>query len=250
MIRWINTLRDDIKCVRERDPAARNTWEIAFLYSGLHAVWGHRLAHWFWRRKIFLIARTVSQFNRFLTGIEIHPGALIGSGFFIDHGMGVVIGETAQVGDNVTLYHGVTLGGVSTERGKRHPTIENNVVIGAGAKILGAIHIGEGSRIGANAVVVKDVPPDSVVVGIPGQVVKRTAPYSSQIPDLHHDLLPDTIGKTIADLMARVYKMEMELTVTAVKHPALNLKENGDGTNEEAIHIPVDGVWSGSDFSI
>ncbi len=250
MIRWIKTLRDDISCVLERDPAARNATEIAFLYSGLHAVWGHRLAHWFWRRKIFLIARIISQFNRFLTGIEIHPGALIGSGFFIDHGMGVVIGETAQVGDNVTLYHGVTLGGVSTEKGKRHPTIEDNVVIGAGAKILGAIHIGTGSRIGANAVVVKDVPPDSVVVGIPGQVVKRAAPYSSHIPDLHHDLLPDTIGKTITDLMARVYKMEMKLNVTAVKHPPLNLQENGDGTKEEAIHIPVDGVWSGSDFSI
>jgi len=250
MIQWLKNIKNDIKCIQERDPAARNFVEIAMLYSGLHAIWGHRTAHWFWQRRLYLIARAISQFNRFLTGIEIHPAATIGSSFFIDHGMGVVIGETSLVGNNVTLYHGVTLGGVSTEKGKRHPTIEDNVVVGAGAKILGAIHIGTGSRIGANAVVVKDVPPNSVVVGVPGQIVKRSAPYKSEIPDLHHDLLPDTIGKTIADLILRVNKMEVHLSKPPTRRSPSEEKDNGNGKVEEHIHAPIDGIWSGNDFSI
>ncbi len=172
----INTMHADIQSIFERDPAARSVLEILLCYPGLHAVWGHRLSHWLWRHNLKLLARWISQLFRGLTGIEIHPGATIGSNFFIDHGMGVVIGETAEIGDGVTLYHGVTLGGVSLNKGKRHPTLEDNVVVGAGAKVLGAITIGANSRIGANAVVVKTVPPNSVVVGVPGQVVMRSQP--------------------------------------------------------------------------
>src|SRR5512147_808681 len=167
------TIHDDIQSVLDRDPAARNALEVLLCYPGLHAIWAHRLSHRLWISGFKLIARAISQIMRNLTGIEIHPGATIGHNFFIDHGMGVVIGETAEVGDNVTLYHGVTLGGTSLNKVKRHPTIEDHVVIGAGAKVLGAITIGANSRIGANAVVVKSTPPDSVVVGVPGQIVVR-----------------------------------------------------------------------------
>src|SRR5665648_184223 len=150
MKNWFRTLKNDIDAVMERDPAARNRFIVVLFYPGLHAVWNHRIAHWLWIRKFPTLARGISQLSRFFTGIEIHPGAIIGPCFFIDHGMGVVIGETSEIGSNVTLYHGVTLGGVSLEKGKRHPTLEDNVVVGAGAKILGAIRIGKGSRIGAN----------------------------------------------------------------------------------------------------
>jgi len=169
-----NSWCGDIKAVFDRDPAARSWLEVLLCYPGLHAVWGYRVAHWLWVHNLKLPGRWVSQMVRGLTGIEIHPGATIGPGFFIDHGMGVVIGETTEVGANVTLYHGVTLGGVSLNKGKRHPTLEDGVVVGAGAKVLGAITIGSRSRIGANAVVVKPVPPDSVVVGVPGEVVVRS----------------------------------------------------------------------------
>jgi serine O-acetyltransferase len=171
-----NTIRRDIQSVFDRDPAARSTLEILLCYPGLHAVWGHRVSHWLWTHGFKLLARWVSQLVRGLTGIEIHPGATIGPGFFIDHGMGVVIGETAEIGANVTLYHGVTLGGTSLNKGKRHPTLRDNVVVGAGAKILGAFTVGEDSRIGANAVVVKPVPPNAVVVGVPGQARRSCAP--------------------------------------------------------------------------
>jgi serine O-acetyltransferase len=172
-----------------------------------------------------------------LTGIEIHPGARIGKRFFIDHGMGVVIGETAEVSDNVTLYHGVTLGGVSLNKGKRHPTLGDNVVVGAGAKILGAIEVGENSRIGANAVVVKTVPPNSVVVGLPGQIVKRSKPRrASAPPDLEHGRLPDTIGETLAALMEHVQALEERL--------------NGHTSHVPALHRPKQGIWHGEDFSI
>lgn len=248
MKNWFQVLKNDVLAVLNRDPAARNSLEVILLYPGLHAVWSHRVAHWFWKRKLYLIARGISQFSRFLTGIEIHPGASIGRGFFIDHGMGVVIGETAEIGDNVTLYHGVTLGGVSLEKGKRHPTIEDNVVVGAGAKILGAIQIGQGSRVGANAVVVRAVPMDSVVVGVPGQTVKRSTPYMETAPDLHHDRLPDTIGKSLEELMLRMEKVESQVKTTLHSHPMLT--ENGNGKRKEPIHVPVDGVWAGEDFSI
>lgn len=164
-------LKEDINSVFDRDPAARTSFEVLTNYPGLHAIWWHRLANWFWQRKWQWLARTISTLARWLTGIEIHPGATIGRRFFIDHGMGVVIGETAEIGDDCTIYHGVTLGGTSWNAGKRHPTLANNVVIGAGAKILGPITLNEGSRIGSNAVVVKDVPANATVVGIPGRVV-------------------------------------------------------------------------------
>jgi len=206
------TIRDDIQSVFSRDPAARSTLEILLCYPGLHAVWGHRLSHWLWTHGWRLAARWVSHAVRWLTGIEIHPGATIGPRFFIDHGMGVVIGETAEVGADVTMYHGVTLGGTSLAKGKRHPTLEDRVVVGAGAKILGAITIGADSRIGANAVVVKSVPSNSVVVGVPGQIVKRSKPHTAKdAPDLEHAVLPDAMGASVAALLARVDGLEQRL---------------------------------------
>ncbi len=166
-------LKETIACVFDRDPAARSTFEVITAYPGLHAILIHRVSHWLWTNKFFWFARFLSHIGRGLTGIEIHPGAQIGKRFFIDHGMGVVIGETAEVGDDVTLYHGVTLGGTTWQNVKRHPTLEDGVVVGAGAKILGPITIGRNSRIGSNAVVVKDTPEDAVVVGVPGHIVKH-----------------------------------------------------------------------------
>ncbi len=164
-------MREDIACVFERDPAARTTWEVLTCYPGLHALTLHRCAHWLWGQRLRWMARFVSHLVRWLTGIEIHPGAIIGRRVFIDHGMGVVIGETAVIGDDCTLYHGVTLGGTSWNKGKRHPTLEPGVVIGAGAKVLGPITVGKGAKIGSNAVVVRDVPPGAVAVGIPARIV-------------------------------------------------------------------------------
>ena len=166
-------LREDIQSVFHRDPAARSSLEVLLNYPGLHAVLFHRMAHWLWVHNWKLLARLMSSFSRWLTGIEIHPGATIGRRFFIDHGMGVVIGETAEIGDDVTLYHGVTLGGTSWDKGKRHPTLQDDVVIGAGAKVLGPITVGKGGRVGSNSVVTKDVPEGATVVGIPGRVISR-----------------------------------------------------------------------------
>ena len=169
-MKFVDRIREDIQSVFERDPAARTSFEVFTNYPGLHAVWYHRLSHKLWRNKWYWLARTVASISRWLTGIEIHPAASLGRRFFIDHGMGVVIGETAIVGDDCTLYHGVTLGGTSWDKGKRHPTLEDNVVIGAGAKVLGPITIGKGARVGSNSVVVKDVPENSTVIGIPGRI--------------------------------------------------------------------------------
>ncbi len=173
-------LREDIASVFDRDPAARNTWEVLTCYPGLHALLIHRLAHGLWRAELRWLGRFVSHLGRFLTGIEIHPGAIIGRRVFIDHGMGVVIGETAEIGEDCTLYHGVTLGGTSWNKGKRHPTLERGVVIGAGAKVLGPITIGEGARIGSNAVVVKDVPPGATATGIPARILLSEADKSRE----------------------------------------------------------------------
>ena len=167
----LDRIREDISCVFERDPAARSTWEVITCYPGFHALLIHRLAHWLWRIRMRWLARFVSHASRFLTGIEIHPGAKIGRRVFIDHGMGVVIGETAELGDDCTLYHGVTLGGTTWNKGKRHPTLRQGVVIGAGAKVLGPIVIGEGAKIGSNAVVVKDVPAGATAVGTPARII-------------------------------------------------------------------------------
>ena len=168
-------LKEEIAVVFERDPAARNAWEVITCYPGFHALLVHRLAHWLWGARLRWLARLVSHLGRWLTGIEIHPGAQIGRRFFIDHGMGVVIGETAEIGDDCTLYHGVTLGGTSWNKGKRHPTLGNNVVLGAGAKILGPITIGDGARVGSNAVVVKSVPPGATAIGIPARIIEKEA---------------------------------------------------------------------------
>lgn len=234
------SIRDDIQSVFERDPAARSTAELLLAYPGLHAVWAHRVEHWLWQHGLKLLARWGSHVTRFFTGIEIHPGAIIGDGFFIDHGMGVVIGETAEIGHNVTMYHGVTLGGTTLTKGKRHPTIEDNVVIGAGAKVLGAIVIGNNSRIGANAVVVKSVPPDSVVVGVPGQVVHRSLPHTDS-PDLEHGRLPDMIGDSIKSLMERLDLVEAKLNQNTT---------SSEPIKEAQVHSPKDGVWRGEDFMI
>jgi len=229
------TIHDDIQSVLERDPAARNVMEVLICYPGLHAIWAHRLSHKLWKSGMKLFARWISQTMRTLTGIEIHPGATIGHNLFIDHGMGVVIGETAEIGDNVTIYHGVTLGGTSLHKVKRHPTIEDHVVIGAGAKILGAITVGANSRVGANAVVIKSTPPDSVVVGVPGQVVVREHAVEEKV-DLEHGRLPDTIGETLAALIAHVESLEKRV--------------NGGGIYGPALHAPDHGVWKAVDFSI
>jgi len=228
----LETIRRDIQGVFARDPAARSILEILICYPGLHALWGHRLAHWLWIHELKLFGRWVSHLARALTGIEIHPGAKIGPGFFIDHGMGVVIGETAEVGAEVTLYHGVTLGGTSLTKGKRHPTLEDRVVVGAGAKILGAITVGADSRIGANAVVVKSVPPNSVVVGVPGQIVKRSRPHGERdAPDLDHGQLPDMVAAKLAALTARVEALERqtqselsEMTLAVEGRPRVTLR--------------------------
>ena len=188
------TLREDIKTVFAKDPAARSTLEIILCYPGLHALWFHRLAHFLWRHKLRLLARLLSQINRFLTGIEIHPGAKIGRRFFIDHGTGVVIGETSEIGDDVLLYQGVVLGGTTSEKKKRHPTIGDNVVIGSGAVALGAITIGDGARIGSGSVVIKSVPPGVTVVGIPGRTVED---HHKPIVDLEHGKLPDPVAEAI-----------------------------------------------------
>jgi serine O-acetyltransferase len=256
------SIKNDIQSVFERDPAARTPLEVVLTYPGLHALWGYRLAHWLWTHDFKLLGRVVSQLVRGLTGIEIHPGAIIGQGFFIDHGMGVVIGETAEIGHNVTLYHGVTLGGVSLEKGKRHPTLGDNVVVGAGAKILGAITIGDSSRIGANAVVVKNAPANSVVVGVPGQVVMRSHPSSDEQPDLHHDRLPDTIGASLASVMSRLEAVETKLHMHVFDHLPVaagstgngngNGNDGGDnvGSYQPTPHAPDHGLWRGEDFMI
>jgi serine O-acetyltransferase len=232
-----NTIRNDIQSVFDRDPAARTWLEVLLCYPGLHAIWGHRLTHWLWMHGAKLLARWLSQIMRSLTGIEIHPGATLGPRFFIDHGMGVVIGETAEIGADVTLYHGVTLGGTSWQKGKRHPTLGNGVVVGAGAKILGPIMVGDNSRIGANAVVVKPVPPESVVVGVPGEIVKRSRPrLPTAGADLEHGALPDVIGDSLVALMARVEKLELHLS-------------NGRGM-KPVPYTSDHGVWVGEDFSI
>jgi len=214
----IGRMKEDISIVRERDPAAHSSLEIALAYAGLHAVWAHRATHYLWTRGARISARILSQLARFFTGVEIHPGARIGRRLFIDHGMGVVIGETAEIGDDVTLYHGVTLGGTSLSRGKRHPELGDRVTVGAGAKILGNIRIGSDSRIGANAVVVKSVPENSVVVGIPGQVIKKAHPHhEGDLPDLDHSAMPDVIGASVRDLMRRVEKLELKLAASEAR---------------------------------
>ncbi len=207
----IEKLKADIQAVRDRDPAARGLLEILLAYPGLHSLWIHRITHVLWNMRVPLLPRLISHLNRFLTGIEIHPGARIAGGVFIDHGMGVVIGETAEIGENVTLYQGVTLGGTGKEKGKRHPTIGRNVVIAAGAKVLGPIRVGDNARVGAGAVVIRDVPPDCTVVGIPGTVVARGG---RRVIDLHHEDIPDPVQEALESLEGRLNRLERYLIET------------------------------------
>jgi len=209
-------MKEDIAVVFEQDPAARRVLEVVLTYSGLHAVWSHRIAHALFKRKFFFLARVVSQVSRFFTGIEIHPGAKIGRRFFIDHGMGVVIGETCEIGNDVTIFQGVTLGGTGKERGKRHPTLHDNVLVATGAKVLGSITIGENSKVGAGSVVLKNVPPNATVVGIPGTIVIQDGVKVKR--NLDHQDMPDPVadkcrmleGK-IADLQDKVTTLGQEL---------------------------------------
>ncbi len=236
-VNYFSLIRRDIASVIERDPAARTPLEVLLVYSGLHAIWIHRITHWLWSHNIRFLARWLSQLARWLTGIEIHPGACVGPGFFIDHGMGVVIGETAEIGADVTIYHGVTLGGTSLNKGKRHPTIGDRVVIGAGAKVLGNITVGNDSRIGANAVVVKSVPENAVVVGVPGQIVRRSVPHTAtDAPDLNHTSLPDIIGVTLKELLQRVDELETRL--------------DGHDSAHQRSYVMKGEAWESVDYSI
>ncbi|NLB88724.1 MAG: serine O-acetyltransferase [Syntrophomonadaceae bacterium] len=207
-------LKREIEVVFERDPAAKSVLEVILCYPGFHAIINHRIAHFFYKRKFYFLARLISHISRFLTGIEIHPGATIGKGFFIDHGSGVVIGETAVIGDNVTLYQGVTLGGTGKEKGKRHPTIGNNVTISAGAKVLGSFTVGDNVKIGAGSVVLKSVPPNCTVVGVPGRIVIQDGAKveNSKIEvDLEHHMLPDPIADTLTAMQEKILELERRL---------------------------------------
>ncbi|MCM2983764.1 serine O-acetyltransferase [Niallia circulans] len=207
-------IKEDIAVVFEQDPAARSSIEVILTYSGLHAIWFHRIAHFFFRHNRFFLARVISQFSRFMTGVEIHPGAKIGNRLFIDHGMGVVIGETCEIGDNVTIFQGVTLGGTGKEKGKRHPTVKDNALIASGAKVLGSIVIGENAKIGAGSVVLKDVPANSTVVGIPGRVKVQDGIKIKK--DLNHCDLPDPIADRLK---------EMELEISYLREQLKELQE-------------------------
>ena len=226
MVKFFRMMKEDVQSVFDRDPAARSTIEILTSYPGLHAIWLHRIAHWFWTHGMLFLGRFTSQVSRFITGIEIHPGARIGRKFFIDHGMGVVIGETAEIGDNVTMYHGVTLGGVTWDKVKRHPTIGDNVVIGSGAKVLGPFTVGANSKIGSNSVVVKEVPPNSSVVGIPGRVV-MTEEKPPEKPDLQHGNMPDPEAKAISCLFDQIRELDRKYQALLSGQEEINKKLAG-----------------------
>ncbi|MBZ9533683.1 serine O-acetyltransferase [Cytobacillus oceanisediminis] len=204
-------IKEDIAVVFEQDPAARSSIEVILTYSGLHAIWFHRIAHFLFRHKRFFLARVISQFSRFMTGVEIHPGAKIGNRLFIDHGMGVVIGETCEIGDNVTIFQGVTLGGTGKEKGKRHPTVKDNALIASGAKVLGSIVIGENAKIGAGSVVLKDVPANSTVVGIPGRVKVQDGIKIKK--DLNHCDLPDPVADRLKEMELEIAHLREQLKV-------------------------------------
>jgi serine O-acetyltransferase len=207
----LERMRRDVRTVLERDPAARSALEVALCSPGVHAIWIHRVAHGLWRGGWHLAGRWVSHVGRFLTGVEIHPAAVLGQGLFIDHGMGIVIGETAEVGENVSILQGVTLGGTSLKREKRHPTIGDNVMIGAGAKVIGGFTIGAGSRIGAGSVVVREVPENCVVVGVPGRITFRNGERVTGGIDLNQTDLPDPLARTLEQMADRIHALEAEI---------------------------------------
>jgi serine O-acetyltransferase len=232
----LGTMRRDVRAAMDRDPAARSALEVIICYPGIHALCGHRISHWLWRHHARLPARALAELIRVLTGVEIHPAATLAPGVFIDHATGVVIGETAEVGADVTIYQGVTLGGTSLDKGKRHPTVGDRVIIGAGAKVLGPITIGHNSQIGANAVVVKPVPPGSVVVGVPGQVIARSRPRPpGALAGTGDTTLPDLVGASLQSLLIRVDRLES--------------LADGHGAGP-VIRPPDAGIWHGADFSI
>ncbi|MGH8528990.1 MAG: serine O-acetyltransferase [Nevskiales bacterium] len=254
-------IREDIRSVFDRDPAARSAWEVLTCYPGLHALWFHRVSHWLWTQGLKWLARLNSHLARWFTGIEIHPGAKIGRRFFIDHGMGIVIGETAEIGDDVTLYHGVTLGGVSWNKGKRHPTLGNNVVVGAGAKILGPFTVGEGARVGSNSVVVREVPAGATVVGIPARIVQEAAVPSDKVVAIARKMgfdayglsrdMPDPVANAITAMLDHIQKLDDQLVrVCKVLHaldsrmPELELKklELPDFCKEAEETSPLDSL--------
>ena len=212
-------LKDDLKAVFDRDPAVRSVFEIFLCYPGFHAMLFYRLSHSLWTRKLYLLGRFTSHLGRFFTGVEIHPGAKIGRGFFIDHGMGVVIGETAEIGENCTLYHQVTLGGTSWAKEKRHPTLGNNVVVGSGAKILGPFTVGDNAKIGSNSVVVKEVEPNATVVGVPGRMVASGEKPSGV--DLQHGNLPDPVAKMVGCMMDQIHNLEKRVSELTVEQQRL-----------------------------
>ncbi|MBQ7981305.1 MAG: serine O-acetyltransferase [Clostridia bacterium] len=225
----IENVKSDIESVKRRDPAARSTIEILLTYSGLHAIIMYRAAHWFHTRKMFVIARCISQFARFLTGIEIHPGAKIGKGFFIDHGSGVVIGETTEIGDNCLVYQGVTLGGTGKEKGKRHPTLGNNVMVGSGARVLGPFKVGDNAKIAANAVVLEEVPPNCTAVGVPARIVKRNGKKVTN-SDLDQVHIPDPVAQELCAHLMRIEKLEKQMNKLEIAELGnrLNNKQNND----------------------
>jgi serine O-acetyltransferase len=235
MFPFFQSVREDIACIFERDPAARSYFEVLLCYPGLHAVWGHHFSHWLWQHSFRFLARFNSQIVRFFTGIEIHPGAEIGRRLFIDHGMGVVIGETAIVGNDVTLYQGVTLGGTGKEHGKRHPTIGDNVVIGTGARVLGNIRVGENCRIGANSVVLRSVPDNSTVVGVPGHIVLRNGKrVVITDPKEISDPLSDVIVKLVAEVHEIREKLCEETHATLPPEPDLTIDQEWDSVTDGA----------------
>lgn len=203
-------IKADIESVKKRDPAARSTLEILLTYSGLHAVLMYRVAHWFYKQKLYTVARCISQFARLLTGIEIHPGAKIGKGFFIDHGSGVVIGETTEIGDNCLVYQGVTLGGTGKEKGKRHPTLGNNVMVGAGARVLGPFKVGDNAKIAANAVVLEEVPPNCTAVGVPARIVRKNGKKVSAC-DMDQIHIPDPVSQELCKHLMRIENLEKKM---------------------------------------
>ncbi len=216
-------MREDIEVVFDQDPSARSALEVVLTYAGLHAIWSHRIAHAFYKRKFYFIARVISQISRFFTGVEIHPGAKIGRRFFIDHGMGVVIGETCEIGDNVTVFQGVTLGGTGKEKGKRHPTVNDNALIATGSKVLGSITIGENSKVGAGSVVLKDVPPNSTVVGIPGKIVIQDGVRVKK--DFNHRDLPDPVSDRCKEIENELVRLKKELELVKLQEELQEAKQ-------------------------
>jgi serine O-acetyltransferase len=235
----LSRMREDIQAVFDRDPAARTALEVVLAYPGLHAIWFHYVGHWLWEHDLKLLGRLVSEFSRFMTGIEIHPGAKVGRRLFIDHGMGVVMGETTEIGDDVLIYQGVTLGGTSLKKEKRHPTIEDQVMISAGASVIGPVRIGRGSRIGAGAVVVSSAPPYSTIVGIPGKVIEGES-TRQDVAELDHARLPDPVARAINNLVEKMNQLGVRVEEVEERQDCLEDQVNGAQPPANGSAPPVD----------